>query len=373
MMEIMINGKSPLDYGRACCDTMMRKFAAEDLPPKGRFHYHQGVFLSGMYQNYILCGEEKYFEYIKKWVDSIIDEEGNIDFDKRQLDGIQPGILLYKLYDRTGDMRYKKALDTLVPVIMAFPANADGGLWHKEFHPHQMWLDGLYMAGPICAEYGSRFDRPDCIDLVTKQVLLMRQRTEDTETGLWYHGYDEARKEPWADPVTGRSPEFWGRSIGWVPIAVLDDLQFIPRGHKDYELLCCAVRDLLTAVCKYQSQEGRWYQVINKEGETGNWVENSCSCLFTAAICEAVRRGILPESYLEQARKGYDAVIRSLEWEGEDLLIGDICIGTGVGDYPFYCARPVCTNDLHGAGAFLLMCASVQKSFFMAPSEGNMH
>lgn len=27
-------------------------------------------------------------------------------------------------------------------------------------YPNQMWLDGLYMAGPICAEYGARFGEP---------------------------------------------------------------------------------------------------------------------------------------------------------------------------------------------------------------------
>lgn len=37
----------PLDYARAACDTMMRKFKPEDLPPKGHFHYHQGVFRQG--------------------------------------------------------------------------------------------------------------------------------------------------------------------------------------------------------------------------------------------------------------------------------------------------------------------------------------
>ncbi len=37
--------ETTLFYARAACDTMMRKFAAADLPPKGHFYYHQGVFL----------------------------------------------------------------------------------------------------------------------------------------------------------------------------------------------------------------------------------------------------------------------------------------------------------------------------------------
>lgn len=44
--------KRPLDYAKASMDTMMRKWEAPKLPPEGRFHYHQGVFLSGMYKSY---------------------------------------------------------------------------------------------------------------------------------------------------------------------------------------------------------------------------------------------------------------------------------------------------------------------------------
>jgi len=43
-----------------------------------------------------------------------------------------------------------------------------------------------------------------------------------------------------------------------------------------------------------------------------NWLENSCSCLYIAALCAAVRKGILDKSYLENAKKGYRGVINSL-------------------------------------------------------------
>lgn len=359
----------PLDYGRAACDTMMRKFAAGDLPPKGHFHYHQGVFLSGMYQIYRLCkeagadgtdGAEKYFCYIKDWVDSVIDEKGGVrEYDPGQLDDIQPGILLYPLLERTGDARYRKALDTLLDHIRNFRRNEIGGFWHKNRYPNQMWLDGLYMGGPISAEYAYRFDKPEFFDCVVEQALLMRKVTEDKETGLWYHAWDCSRQAQWADPETGLAPEFWGRSIGWVPVAVLDELDFLPKEHPGYGDMCRLVQDLLAAVCRYQSKEGRWYQVVNKGGQEGNWLENSCSCLFVAAVCKAVRKGLLDRSYLEAARSGYEAVIRSLSWDGEDLLIGNVCIGTGVGDYKHYCDRPVSVNDLHGVGAFLIMCAEM--------------
>ena len=93
---------------------------------------------------------------------------------------------------------------------------------------------------PVAAEYGGRFHRPEFLDLVAEQALLMREKTRDEKTGLWYHAWDCAKKQEWADPETGLSPEFWGRSIGWVPVAVLDDLDFLPEEHPGYEKAPCA-------------------------------------------------------------------------------------------------------------------------------------
>lgn len=356
--------REPLYYAKASVETMMRKFEAADLPPKGRFHYHQGVFLSGVYKTYEACKDERYFQYMKDWVDSCIDEKGEIrQMDKGQLDDIQPGILLFPLLDRTGDEKYKKVLDALMELIRHFPRNREGGFWHKTTCAEQMWLDGLYMGGPIAAEYGARFHQLEFLDITVEQALLMEKKTRDEKTGLWYHAWDSSKQKEWADPVTGLSPEFWGRSIGWVPVAVLDDLDFLPETHPQFGEMQRLVKDLLTAVCKYQSEQGRWYQVVDKGGQEGNWLETSCSSLFVAAICKAVRKGILPESYMSYARKGYEGVIRSLNWDGEDLLVGDVCIGTGVGDYKHYCDRPTSVNDLHGVGAFLIMCAEMQKSW----------
>lgn len=360
--------REPLFYAQASCDTMMRKFAPEDLPPKGHFHYHQGVFLSGVLKTWRLTGEEKYYEYAKAWVDSCLDENGKPkDFNPGQLDDIQPGILLYPLLDRTGDERYRKALDLLLPVIRDFPRCAEGGFWHKQWCPEQMWLDGLYMAGPISAEYAARFNAPEYFDICAQQALLMRQKTEDPATGLWYHAWDASKQEAWADPETGLAPEFWGRSIGWVPVAVLDELDFIPADYPQRDALETLVRDLLKAVCRFQPEDGRWYQVVDKVDHADNWPENSCSCLYVAALCKAVRKGLLDPSYLEIARRGYEGVIRSLEWETDadgnrNLLVGNVCVGTGVGDYQHYINRPVSTNDLHGVGAFLIMTAEATES-----------
>ena len=51
--ETLQENLQPLDYAKALIETIMRKYEAGALPPEGHFHYHQGVFLSGVYQNYL--------------------------------------------------------------------------------------------------------------------------------------------------------------------------------------------------------------------------------------------------------------------------------------------------------------------------------
>lgn len=353
---------TPLDYARAACDTMMRRYAPEQLPPEGRFHYHQGVFLSGMYQTYLLTGEEKYFDYIKAWVDSVFDAEGKIKhYIHADLDDIMPGILLFPLLERTGDPFYRACLQSVYQQVVDIPRNPEGGYWHKTTLRDQMWLDGLYMAGPFCAEYGKRFNLPELQRDTVHQALLMREKTRDDKTGLLYHAWDGAGEAPWADPITVRAPEFWGRSMGWVPVALLNELDYLAEDVPGREQVIAMAADLLRALCHFQSGDGRWYQVVDKGDRPENWLENSCSCLYVAGLCKAMRRGFLPADYAENARRGYEGVVRSLTWEGPDIQIGNVCVGTGVGDYAFYCGRPTRANDLHGVGAFLIMCAEMQQ------------
>ena len=354
--------RTPIEWARAACDTMIRKFDAPDLPPKGHFHYHQGVFLSGMMETWKICGDQRYFDYAKAWLDSVFDGEGKIkQYSRGELDDIMPGILLFPVLDRTGDAWYEKCIGSVYEQYLAIPRTPEGGWWHKPHGPDQMWLDGLYMAGPFTAEYAKRYKRPDMAADVVREALLMREKCRDEKTGLMYHAWDGRKTEPWADPVTGRAPEFWGRAMGWVPVALLNDLDFLPEDIPGRDGIIDMCTDLLKSLCNFQGPDGRWYQVVDKLREKDNWPENSCSCLYTAGLCKAMRKGLLPREYADAAKRGYEGVIRSLSFEGEDLQIGNVCIGTGVGSYAFYIARPVSVNDLHAVGAFLIMCTEYQR------------
>ena len=95
--------ETTLFYARAACDTMMRKFAAADLPPKGHFYYHQGVFLSGGLKTWQLTGEQKYLDYAASWVHAVL----NCTPFVRQYDILSNkwGVLLCQKEYQTNDIR----------------------------------------------------------------------------------------------------------------------------------------------------------------------------------------------------------------------------------------------------------------------------
>ena len=351
-----------IDYAVLAIETMMRKYNGADLPPKNVFFYHQGVFLSGVLKIYELTNDERFFNYAKDWIDSVFDGEGKAKgIEYGGLDYTQPGILLYPIYDKTHNEKYKKYMDYVIGEYTACPRCKNGGLYHRTNLIGEMWLDGIYMIGPFVAEYGKRFSHPEYIHDIAREIKLMREVTRDDETGLWYHAWDESHMAPWADKITGHSHEFWGRSIAWVPVGILDVLDEMDSGKEKDEITDILV-DLLKSVGKYQSEDGRWYQVIDKGSSEGNWLENSCSSLFAAAMAKAVTKGILGREYADKAITAYKGVIKSLTLtENGDIEIGAVCIGTSVGDYDFYIHRPTSVNDLHGVGAFLLMCAEISK------------
>ena len=362
--------------GKSLCDTMMRKYDAPELPPKQTFLYHQGVFLSGMLNVYKICNEEKYFEYAKKWVDSIIDKDGNIleydynnteviqpGIDKRSIDHIQPGILLYRLYEKTGDERYKIALKTLMNILKDWPKNKAGGFWHKECHPYQMWLDSLYMGGPIRAEYAAFIGESFWLDEALEQIFIMYENMYDKKSGLMLHAWDESKEAVWADDETGLSEEVWGRALGWYVYAITDILSFTPADHPKRAGVVEIEKKLLGNLMKYRDSDTKmWYQVVDKGECEGNWIETSCSCLFTAAFAKAVSLGVLDKNLTEYVNESFESIVSRLGGNCDNLSVDGVCIGTSVCNYQGYIERPTCSNDLHGVGAFLLMCAAVATS-----------
>ena len=66
----------------------------------------------------------------------------------------------------------------------------------------------------------------------------------------------------------------------------------------------------------------------------------------------------------KSAKLAFEGVIDRMRADenGKPILDG-ICVGTCIdeGTYEHYIRRETCANDLHGSGAYLLMCAEVDR------------
>lgn len=359
--------KTALEYGRLACDTMINRYGVNGLPPQkyghATFNYQQGVLLSGVASFYEQTKDERYLDYVLAWAREIQDEKGEIReyndwISRKSLDFRQGGYVLAYLFEKTGDEHDLQLVKWLVESMDEYPVNRFGGFWHMSTTPNQMWLDGLYMVGPLMTRYARLSGRDEYLERAVRQAEIMYDHMRLPENGLLSHGWDPEKEAEWADPVTGRSSQVWGRACGWFVAAIADMLDDVPQGDARRERLLSIQRPVIEAILHCQSDEGRWYQVPDQWQREGNWPETSCTSLFVYAICKGVRNGYLPREAYACARRAYERVMETLlpAPDGE-IRIGGICTGTCIdeGTYDHYIQRPQKENGIHGMGVFIRM------------------
>ncbi len=337
-----------------------------DLNLRG-WDYHNGFFLSSLFELWERDKDAKYLKYIRDWVDLYVDEAGRIDEKaykkaERQLDDILPGRLLVSLYRLTGEEKYRKAAFYLTDQLREQPRTGDGGYWHKNVYPHQMWLDGIYMASLFSIEFAEAFKEPRSFDEACHQIALVYRHTFDSKTGLLYHGWDESRTQVWANAETGASPEFWGRAIGWYAMALVDSLDKLPKDHAKRGELINILKSLASSLARHQdAKTGLWYQIIDKGERSDNWHETSASSMFVYALAKGARMGYIDARYLDAAKKAYQGILNNhvyTDQAGRFYLTGTAWIGTlnpkvSKGDYDSYVKTARQLNDIKGVAAFL--------------------
>ncbi|MBN2424945.1 MAG: glycoside hydrolase family 88 protein [Calditrichaceae bacterium] len=342
--------------------------------PSVKWNYQTGLFLKSLLDLGEASGRQKYYDFAKRVTDSFIQENGTIKTYKIEdynIDHINPGKVLLKLYKTTGDTTYKKTAGLLRKQLENHPRTKAGGFWHKKRYPWQMWLDGIYMGAPFYTEYSQLFNQPKGFEDVIKQVLLIDVHTRDPKTGLRYHAWDESSQQEWANPETGCSTHFWGRAMGWYAMALVDILDFLPEDYPKRDKLLFILNDLMISVAKYQDENsGLWFQVLDQGERAGNYLEASASSMFVYALTKAVNKQYINSSYKVAAEKGYNGILKKLVRIDKNGLVNltQICSVAGLGgnpyrdgSYEYYLSEPVVENDLKGIGPFILACLEMEK------------
>ncbi|GAB3315503.1 hypothetical protein GCM10027299_04690 [Larkinella ripae] len=334
-----------------------------------RWDYEQGLVLKAFERVWYRTGDARYFNYILNDLNQFVGEDGSIRTYKPaefNIDNITTGRVLLTLAQQSlpGREKFQKAAFVLRNQLAKQPRTKEGGFWHKGRYPNQMWLDGLFMAEPFYAEFSRVFQQPENFDDIASQFALIEKNLIDAKTGLLYHGYDESRQQKWANPKTGQSPNFWGRSIGWYAMALVEVLDYFPADHPQRASLVKYLQRLAPPIVKYQDvKTGCWYQMTTQGARKGNYIEASASCMFVYALAKGVRMGYLDKAFLASAQKGYQGILKNFietDANGQTHLNGTVSVG-GLGgtpyrdgSYEYYLSEPLRKNDLKGVGPFIM-------------------
>ncbi len=234
-----------------------------------------------------------------------------------------------------------------------------------------MWLDGIFMGSPFLAQYAKVFNEPALFDEVINQITTIAKHTYDEKTGLFYHAWDESRQQKWAKPVTGRSPGFWGRSIGWYAMALVDVLDYIPENHPRRKEVIAVLNKLAKGILNYQdSKTGLWYQVPDQGNRKGNYLEASCSSMFAYALAKGANHRYLPGKYKKAAEKAFNGMLKTLirkEANGT-VSLTQCCAVAGLGgtpnrdgSYEYYVGEMIRDNDAKATGPFIMAAIELEK------------
>jgi unsaturated rhamnogalacturonyl hydrolase len=279
-----------------------------------------------------------------------------------------------------------------------------GGFYHKAQYPNQMWLDGLYMGAPVYALWQSAFGATDANDNqqswsdIANQFKILHKYTYDASKQLNYHAWSATPNDPnsfWAnktEPYLGCSKEFWGRGMGWYFAALVDVLEVMPKNHPDYAAIRTNCNEVAAGLKTWQDKNsGVWYQLLQYDstmkgdgkGDTvngktynacsaSNYLEASCSSIFTYAFLKGMRLGLLDKStYKSTAEKAYGGLLQTFirsQQAGLDIIQSCASAGLGPASNPsrtgttnyYLCGSDVTVvkNEGKAIGTFIL--ASVE-------------
>jgi rhamnogalacturonyl hydrolase YesR len=351
----------------ALAETILSRYPNPDDIPYKVWCYVQGYWLAGFEMLWKYTGDSKYFDYIRKFVDQHVTDDGyipGVKFDN--VDDIMAGTMIVAMYETTSEHKYRIAADKIRAAFDVYPRNSDGGFWHSAKLPHEIWIDGVFMGGMFLTRYGSVIgDQAYCFDEITHQILTFAGRCRKGDTGLYLHAYDESRGVAWADPATGLSSDVWSEGLGWYALILVETLKVLPPEHPNRGAVMHVWLDLAEGLKKVQdSQTGLWYQVVDKGDQADNWQDTSGSAMFVYAIQRAIDLGYVEtEKYGPVVERGYKGLVSKAVVNEDGLLdIYDACDGVCVQrSYEDYVNYTKTVNAKEAVGGLLWAATIVEK------------
>ncbi len=339
------------------------------------WNYIDGCMMTSLYTIYKLTGNRKYLNFIDKFVDYYVYDDGTIrgyEMSTYNVDNLNEGRVLFDLYKETGKPKYRRAINLLYSQLQSQPRTETGNFWHKKIYPNQVWLDGLYMAQVFYTRYETTFNSGRNYGDIVKQFRNVWNNMYDNDKKLYYHGWDVSKQAFWANSETGLSKSFWLRSVGWYTVGLVDAISYFDLSRPNLKAeLITIFRKTIEGLEQYIDPEKHmFWQVVDQMGREGNYVETSGSAMIAYAMMKGARLGFVDRRFAAVGEKIFNGICREYltETDGE-LNLGGICLMAGLGPedkphrdgtYDYYISEPVVENDAKGTGPFVMAYTEIK-------------
>ena len=340
---------------------------------KTDWNYEDGCVLMGTVLLYKVTRNEFYKNFIVSYMKKFVNEDGSINHYEKEhynIDSVNTGKILFFLYEETKEEKYRNAIEVLMNQLRSQPRTQSNNFWHKKIYPNQIWLDGLYMAQPFYMAYETQFNKKENYNDIINQFISVRKYLYNEDKKLYYHAFDEARIQPWANKETGLSPNFWLRAMGWYLMAFIDTMDVMSKEiFEQYKTLEQLFNEGIKGILLYQDKVSKlFYQVIDKADIDNNYLETSGSAMVAYAIIKGCRLGVLQkDKYQEIGEEIINSIIDNKLIEEDGILkLTGICSVAGLGpgntrdgSIQYYLSEPVVCDDQKGSGALMMAYAQM--------------
>jgi rhamnogalacturonyl hydrolase YesR len=367
-----VSQNNPTKWSVITAESFIKRFPNPDTMyccgNTNHFSWQAGYVMFSMEKIWKATGDSIYYNYIKRYVDQQVDEQGNIqDFKSDALDNFLPGYAILFMYEQTKLEKYKIAAMKIRAGFDNYPRNSNGLFWHGVWAKNQTWVDGLFMGQIFLARYGKTIgDSEYAFNEVVKQIVTVAEVCQK-ENGLLWHGWDESKKASWADKTTGLAPEVWSEGLGWYAVLLADVFDYLPKEHPGYARVLSIHHKLCKGLKEVQDQKtGMWCQVVDKPNESGNWNETSGTGMYIYLLQKSIDNGFLPASEYEPViSNAYVGMIKKARTNDQGFIDLVDCSSIGIqNSTQDYYNSPKEISPFGAFGSFIIACSTLENSKF---------
>lgn len=334
------------------------------------WNYVDGCMMTSLISLSGVTGDDKYIDYVKNFIDYFVNDEGEIkgfSLEKQSIDDISASRNLFALYNKYGDQKYLKAIELTYQQVSTQPRIKTNNFWHKKIYPHQVWLDGLYMAMPFYAKY-LNYNNIDNFSDIVGQYKTLREILFNDKDQLYYHAHDESREMFWADKTTGNSPNYWSRSMGWLVASMVDVFPYLVTEKQKSELKLLFM-ELVTSLISYLDQDQFLLYNLTTIKDDKNYLETSSSALLSYALLKGYRIGVLTKEHYNTGVNILNSLTENKLVKSDGVYkLKDVCLVSGLGpeskpwrdgSVQYYMSEPISYDDGKGSGPYIMAFAEM--------------